>query len=198
VVTLRSPFTFTNNNQVKVSVWRHREQLMYVRYMQVVSVFRPEDEFLDVIGTKVLKVFLLAVHMWTARRKTFTSIGCTPTPFHPITNTHKVAVYAPAERTEALPLFISTLPICTLWSLLLKDFTPLPLSKSGLKLACNVNIVYGNLKPEDSQDNAQKPQRNCTFMNSASGLLPSTYTGAVFIYMLETIDKSNYCTVLSC
>ncbi len=28
---------------------------------------------------------------------------------------------------------------------------------------------YGNLKPENSQDNAQKPQRNCRFMNSASG-----------------------------
>jgi hypothetical protein len=31
------------------------------------------------------------------------------------------------------------------------DFTPLsPLSKSGLKLVCNVNIVYGNIKSEDS------------------------------------------------
>jgi hypothetical protein len=31
-----------------------------------------------------------------------------------------------------------------------------------LKLVCNVNIVYGNLKSEDSQDYAQKsnPQRN--------------------------------------
>jgi hypothetical protein len=27
---------------------------------------------------------------------------------------------------------------------------------------------YGNIKSENSQDNAQKPQRNCTFMNSAS------------------------------
>ena len=38
-----------------------------------------------------------------------------------------------------------------------------------LKLVCNVNIVYGNLKSENSQD-AQKPQRNCapTFMYSAS------------------------------
>jgi hypothetical protein len=52
----------------------------------------------------------------------------------------------------------------------LTDFTPSPppLSKSGLKLVCNVNIVYGNLNSENSQDYAQKPQRNCTFMNSAS------------------------------
>jgi hypothetical protein len=29
-----------------------------------------------------------------------------------------------------------------------------------LKLVCTVNIVYGNLKSEDSEDNAQKPQQN--------------------------------------
>jgi hypothetical protein len=43
------------------------------------------------------------------------------------------------------------------------------LNKSGLKLECNANIVYGNLKSENSQDYAQKPHQNCTFMNSASG-----------------------------
>ncbi len=43
-----------------------------------------------------------------------------------------------------------------------------PLGKNGLKLICYVNIVYGNLKSDNSQDYAQKPQRNCTFMNSAS------------------------------
>ncbi len=44
------------------------------------------------------------------------------------------------------------------------------LSKSGLKLFRNVNIVYENLKSENTQDFAQKPQRYCTFMNSASEL----------------------------
>jgi hypothetical protein len=44
-------------------------------------------------------------------------------------------------------------------------------STNGLKLVCNVNIVYGDLKSENSQDYAQKPQRNCTFMNSASGYI---------------------------
>ncbi len=34
---------------------------------------------------------------------------------------------------------------------------PAPLSKSGLKLVCNVNTVYGNLMSETSQDYAQKP-----------------------------------------
>ncbi len=54
------------------------------------------------------------------------------------------------------------------WDKSLQSFPPcysqLPLltdlSKSGLKLVCNVNIVYGNLKSEKSQDYAQKPQRN--------------------------------------
>ncbi len=56
---------------------------------------------------------------------------------------------------------------------LLTDFIPPPPhppSKSGLKLVCNVNIVLGNLKSDNSQDYAQKPQQNCTFMNSASGV----------------------------
>jgi hypothetical protein len=54
---------------------------------------------------------------------------------------------------------------------LLTDFTtpPPPQGKSGLKLVFNVNIEYGNLKYENPQEYAQKPQRNCTFMNSASG-----------------------------
>ena len=43
-----------------------------------------------------------------------------------------------------------------------------PLSKSGLKVVCNVNIVYGFLKSENSQDYAQKHQRIFTFVNSAS------------------------------
>ncbi len=43
-----------------------------------------------------------------------------------------------------------------------------PPDKGGLKLGCNVNILYGNLKSENSQDYAQKPQRNCMFINSAS------------------------------
>jgi hypothetical protein len=47
-------------------------------------------------------------------------------------------------------------------------YFPTTLRKSGLKLVCNVNIVNENLKSENSQDYVQKPQRNCTFMKSAS------------------------------
>jgi hypothetical protein len=52
-----------------------------------------------------------------------------------------------------------------------KGFSPPPPSpiKSGLKLVCNANIEYGNLKSENYPEYAQKPQRHCTFMNSASG-----------------------------
>jgi hypothetical protein len=37
-------------------------------------------------------------------------------------------------------------------------YPPSPPSKNGLKLVCWVNIVYGNLKSENSQDYAQKPE----------------------------------------
>ncbi len=40
-----------------------------------------------------------------------------------------------------------------------------------------VDIVYRNLKSEKSQDYAQKPQQNCTFMNSASRKVLRTYLG---------------------
>ena len=55
------------------------------------------------------------------------------------------------------------------WDKSLKSFLPCysqsplltpPLSKSGLKLVCNVNIVHGNLTSANSQEYAQKPQRN--------------------------------------
>jgi hypothetical protein len=59
------------------------------------------------------------------------------------------------------------------------DFTysprPPPPRKSGLKLVCNVIIANGNLKSVDSQDDAQKPQRNCSFMNSASAPVSNHY-----------------------
>jgi hypothetical protein len=49
-------------------------------------------------------------------------------------------------------------------------YSPSPLSNNGLTLVSNVNIVYGNLLTENSQDYAQKPQQNYTFMISASEL----------------------------
>jgi hypothetical protein len=60
------------------------------------------------------------------------------------------------------------------------------MSKSGLKLACIVNIVYGNLKSENSQDYTQKPQRHCTFMNSASGLAKIASLAITYDQMIES------------
>ncbi len=69
------------------------------------------------------------------------------------------------------PSFYSQAPLLT-------DYTPLPpwAKVDCLKLPCKINIVKGNHKPENSQDYAQKPQRNCTFMNSASGWEVSIHT----------------------
>ncbi len=65
---------------------------------------------------------------------------------------------------------LKSFPPCYSLSPLITDFTLPPLSKSGLKLVCNVNIVYGNFKSKDCQDYSQKPQWNCMFMNSTSDL----------------------------
>jgi hypothetical protein len=40
--------------------------------------------------------------------------GCTPTPFQPITIMYKIAVHAPAERADTIPLY-TLYPIFTLW-----------------------------------------------------------------------------------
>jgi hypothetical protein len=71
------------------------------------------------------------------------------------------------NRTKVLKVFLYFLFTVTSTN---GFYPPPPPSKSGLKLVCNVNIVHGNLKTENSQDYAQKPQQNCTFMNSASVL----------------------------
>ncbi len=68
---------------------------------------------------------------------------------------------------------LKSFPPCYSQSPLLTNLPPPhppPLSRSGLKLVCNVDILYGKLKSEYSQDYAQKPQRYCTFMISASGV----------------------------
>ncbi len=51
-----------------------------------------------------------------------------------------------------------------------------------------VNIVYGNLKSENSQDYAQKSQRTCTFMNSASGGVAAFLTSCA---EEDTVSKHN-------
>ncbi len=74
------------------------------------------------------------------------------------------AEFLDVNGTEVYRVFL-----LTIHSYSTPAFTPPPLlSKSGLKLVCNVNIVYGSHKSENSQYYTQKPQQNCTFMNSTS------------------------------
>ncbi len=107
-----------------------------------------------------------------------------------------------------LNLFGKSFPPCYSQSPLLTYLIPPPppsLSKSGLKLVCNVNIVYGNLKSGKSQDYAQKPQLNCTSMNSTSLLSTSVENGMEegeeeemeqgeeMIPLVETVNQTQCC-----
>jgi hypothetical protein len=68
---------------------------------------------------------------------------------------------------------LKNFPTCYSQSPLLRILPPSPLAhfrRNGLKVVCHVYIVYESIKSKNSQDYGQKPQRNCTFMNSASGL----------------------------
>jgi hypothetical protein len=49
-----------------------------------------------------------------------------------------------------------------------RDCQNLKKSSSQVVKVMNTSTVYVNLKSENSQDYAQKPQQNCTFLNSAS------------------------------
>jgi hypothetical protein len=72
------------------------------------------------------------------------------------------------------------------------------MSRGGLKLVCNVNIVYGNLRFENSQDYAQKPQRNCMFMNSASVLSDTIVQNHLRKKLkLKTRNSVQLCTMYS-
>jgi hypothetical protein len=76
--------------------------------------------------------------------------GARPPLFTIVTNTYKVAVYAPAEWADTLILFHLDQYMYSVSFPQLMDFTPPStfalLRKSGLKPVCNVNIVYG--KPQ--------------------------------------------------
>ncbi len=77
----------------------------------------------------------------------------------------------PQYDTAAEAKFLDVFPPCYSQSPLQTDFTLPCLEKSGLKLVCNVNILHRILNSDNSQDYAQKPQGNCTFMNSASEVM---------------------------
>jgi hypothetical protein len=100
--------------------------------------------------------------------------------------------------TKALKFFLLAIQAS-----LLTDFTPYPpFRKIGLKLACNVNIVYGNLKAENSQDYAQTSTKlhvhefgfsvNAKHADSCSGQWPPKHM--LKNYGIEIFDLlSNVC-----
>jgi hypothetical protein len=100
-----------------------------------------EAEFYDEIQTKVLRVFLLAIHSHPSIAWPWDS------NFFKLTQ----------------PLTVSTIQL--LYTVKEKGGKP---DRKPYPLPFGLRNPYRNLKFENSQDNARKPQRNCNFMNSAS------------------------------
>ncbi len=68
---------------------------------------------------------------------------------------------------------------------------PHPFEQKWFETGCGkVNILYGNLTSENSQDYAQKPQLNCVFMKSASGHVIL----AVLVINFEPVSKKTKST----
>ncbi len=111
-------------------------------------VVHPEAEFSDEIQTKVLirvssLLPVIHCHLYIfALRILFLQTHATSYSFY-----SSVTVHCKGDRRKT-------------W---LKTWKPYP-------LPCDLRNLCRNIKSENFQDYAQQPQRNCTFMNSASGL----------------------------
>jgi len=108
-----------------------------------VRLLYTEAEFLDEIQTKVLRVFLLAIQ------------------------SH---LYSFALRFLFLQTHVTSYSFCSALLYTVKEKGGKP-DRKPHPLPYGLRNPYRNLKSENSQDYAQKPQRNCKFMNSASGNL---------------------------
>ena len=98
---------------------------------------------MDEIRTKILRVFFIAIHSHLysfALRFLFLQTHTTSYSFY-----SSVTVHCTVKKKGGKP-----------------DRKPYP-------LPYGFRNPYRNLKSENSQHYAQKPRRNCTFMNSASG-----------------------------
>jgi hypothetical protein len=107
---------------------------------EIAATFYDEAEFSDEIQTKVLRVFLLAIHCH---------------------------LYSVTLRLLFLPTHATSYSLTVMLQYTFKkrrkhDRKPYPLPY-GLR------NPYRRLKSENSQGYSQKPQRNCKFMYSASG-----------------------------
>jgi hypothetical protein len=111
-------------------------------------VLTSEAELLDEIQTNVLRVFLLASHR----------------------HLNSFALRCLFLQTHATLTVLQFIYLFSTVQLVVKEAGGKP-DRKQYPLPFSLRNPYGNLKSENSQDYAQKPQRNCTFMNSASGCL---------------------------
>ncbi len=105
----------------------------------------PETEFLDLIQTKVLRVFHLAIHSQSSLHSTALPYRFLFLQTHATSYNFYSSVIVHYKGEGGKP-----------------DRKPYP-------LPYDLRNPDRNLKCENSQAYAQKPQRNCKFMNSASG-----------------------------
>ncbi len=116
------------------------------------TYLNPEAESLDEIQAKVLRVFLLAIHSHLfsfALRFLFLQNRTTSYSFY-----SSVTVLCKGERRKTWQKAIPGVNLT-------ERHTPFLWFKKSKQ----------NLKSENSRYYSQKPQRNCTFLNSASGLV---------------------------
>ncbi len=107
-------------------------------------------EFLDVIGTKVSRVFLLAVHSLYSQVSLIYIIYSRYSLLCTINASQCRGRILGSNLDKSLKIF----PPCCSQSPLLRILllnSPPP-SKSGLKLVCNENNVYRNIKSENSKE----------------------------------------------
>ncbi len=67
---------------------------------------------------------------------------------------------------------LKSFPSCYSQSPLLTDFTSPPLEQSDLKPVCKVNIVHGNLKPENSGDLSRRLQPGYNYVGQTNARQP--------------------------
>jgi hypothetical protein len=122
-----------------------------------------EAEFLGEIQTKVLRVFLLAIH----------------------SHLYSFALRFLFLQTHAISYsFYSSVTV--LYTVKEKGGKP---DRKPYPLPFGLRNPHRNPKSENSQDYAQNPQRNCTFMNSAPGLLLASLTYLVS-YLSKVVDQA--------
>jgi hypothetical protein len=119
------------------------KQILFGMYCtQILAV----AEFLDAIGTKDFRIFLLAIksHLYS----------------------FEISISSNSRNLFTVFIYIYLFTVQLLYTVKEKggkrDRKPYPLPNT-------LRNPYRNLNSENSQDYAQKPQQNCMFMNSASG-----------------------------